>query len=357
MKWICVPALSAFPDYRADWDRLNNELYAGHPLYDSRFIAPLIRYFATPRTRLAVLRDHDHVVGLTLIEPRRTGQWQTFTPSQLQASPILLPPALFPETNHLFSQLPGFPALTVDWLAQDAPFSPCFSGFSGAPLSSMEHAITMNVSTRQTFSEYWAHRSKNLRQNLTRQQHRLEREHQIPHLVTLSGRAEVLAMLHQYGLMESAGWKGKNGTAIHPENTQGRFYAEVFDAFAAKGEARAYCLYLNDRLASIKLCILAPHMMVILKTTYDEALAEFAPGRILQYLMFQQEMPGHAYETIEFYNHATADALRWSTGSRPIRHVTLYRNSGVQYLIRASQRLRAPRPEAEPAHTLSESHT
>lgn len=346
MKWTCLPALAAFPDYRAHWDRLNAELYAGHPMFDSRFIAPLLRYFGGEKTVLAVLESADGVAGLTLLEPGRPGQWHSFLPSQLQVAPILLPPSLFPDTGKLFGRLPGAPVLAIDWLCQDAPYSPCFSGHAGAPQEAVAHATTMNVDTCRSFSDYWTHRSKNLRQNLSRLQHKLERERQQTRLEVLTGEAEVLDILTRFGLMESAGWKGKNGTAIHPDNTQGRFYAEVLSAFARTGQARAYVLYQNERLASIKLCIQNERMLVILKTSYDEALADYSPGRILQYQLFQRELPGRDFETIEFYNHANADALRWSTGSRPIRHLSLYRNTLAQGLIGLVHRLR--RPGAQP---------
>jgi len=51
----------------------------------------------------------------------------------------------------------------------------------------------------------------------------------------------------RYGILESAGWKGKSGTSIHPENIQGAFYDEVLQSFAPNRQAHkcltaAYCI-------------------------------------------------------------------------------------------------------------------
>jgi hypothetical protein len=43
MRWEFLPARAAFAQHAADWDRLNDELYGGHPFFDSRFVGPLLK--------------------------------------------------------------------------------------------------------------------------------------------------------------------------------------------------------------------------------------------------------------------------------------------------------------------------
>ena len=56
MSWEFHPAQATFAQHAADWDRLNGELYASHPYFDSRFVGPLLKYFGTGRERLCLYR-------------------------------------------------------------------------------------------------------------------------------------------------------------------------------------------------------------------------------------------------------------------------------------------------------------
>lgn len=59
MTWEFHPARESFGQYAADWDRLNAELYASHPYYDSRFVGPLLKHFASGGELLCLDREKE----------------------------------------------------------------------------------------------------------------------------------------------------------------------------------------------------------------------------------------------------------------------------------------------------------
>lgn len=64
----------------------------------------------------------------------------------------------------------------------------------------------------------------------------------MPTLTCVTDPAGVAAALADYGALESAGWKAGTGTAIHPDNAQGRFYRRMLEAFCTAilaGRSRA----------------------------------------------------------------------------------------------------------------------
>ena len=91
----------------------------------------------------------------------------------------------------------------------------------------------------------------------------------------------IVAAVDRYSVLESAGWKGRNGTALHPDNLQGEFFRRVMQRFAHRASARVWELWIDGQLAASRLAIGTPDMLVMLKTTYDEQLARYAPGMLL----------------------------------------------------------------------------
>lgn len=69
MTWQLLPAREHFPDFAAEWDRLNRELYKSHPLFDSRFVGPLLE------TLLPALPGHAWSLDLLSIDAAYAPDW------------------------------------------------------------------------------------------------------------------------------------------------------------------------------------------------------------------------------------------------------------------------------------------
>ncbi len=59
------------------------------------------------------------------------------------------------------------------------------------------------------------------------------------------------AAVEEYGRLETAGWKSGGGTAIAPDNIQGRFYRAMLERFAARGAARVFRYRLGDKTVAV----------------------------------------------------------------------------------------------------------
>ncbi|MCL2524010.1 MAG: GNAT family N-acetyltransferase [Betaproteobacteria bacterium] len=353
MSWEFLPAATAFAACAVDWDRLNDELYDGHPYFDSRFVEPLLKYFANGSERLCLYREQGVVRGALLLQPDGKGRWVSFRPAQAQVTPILLADAAL--LQDLLKALPGF-VWCLELYAVDLRYAPSFASLRAVSIVS-PHVNTIGIMPGEGFEEYWGQRPKKLRGNIRRYNDRLERElGAVAGMRGYSGQTAMADGVARYGELESVGWKGEAGTAVSMDNVQGRFYAEVLARFAATGQAEVCELTINDQLAASRLLIGNACMLVALKTTYDETLSRFAPGRLLLYRLLEREFAEHPQRLIEFYTNATRDQAEWATFGCAVENVQLFKSDGafiaymlfraLKHALFASARLREQEPKA-----------
>ncbi|KQW42208.1 hypothetical protein ASD88_21845 [Pelomonas sp. Root662] len=257
-----------------------------------------------------------------------------------QIAPALMTEAL--QTRQLLKQLPSH-ATQLDFLCNDQKFG----DLRHEDAQVMPHALTMNVSLRGSFDDYWAQRPRKLVQNMRRYMRRIQTEGGDQRLVVISAPDAIAGAVDRYATLESNGWKGREGTAVQRDNAQGRFYADVMAAFAERGEALVYELWLGDALIASRMLLLHGGMAVMLKTTFHEEFERFAPGRVLLLLTLEdlfKRLPGGV---VEFYTDADADLLAWSTSQRWINHVSVYRHRGLHAVYGLLRRGRGWRARAQ----------
>jgi hypothetical protein len=131
--------------------------------------------------------------------------------------------------------------------------------------------------------------------------------------------------LARYGALESSGWKAVEGTAIHQDNAQGRFYRQLFEVAAARGEALV-CEYLfDDRTVAMNLCLLRKGTLVVLKTTYDESIKLFSPASLLREEELQEFFAKGRIRRIEYYGRMMDWHAKLTDHKRTLHHLTVYR--------------------------------
>lgn len=350
MTWSVLPA-SVFPRFTQPWDSLNERLAHSNPLLDSRLVAPLLENFSkvSDGIVLAIYGAVHAPSGMALLQPMGRGRWELFAPGQAPLGPLLLSDDLSNQDKgeamrELHQALP-FPALLIGLVNQD---SDCASHIAVPPdqrSESLPHAITTRLRLESNFSTYWSARSKKLQGNMRRRLQRLESEGIATDLKVLSSSADIVRGVGEYGDLETSGWKGREGTALHRNNPQGRFYADVLHRFSETGNARVYQLFFNSQLVGSRLAVLSSGTLVMLKKTHDESYSSLAPGRVLDYLLLQQlfsENP-RSVRTIEFYTNASEEDIKWSTETRPIVHTNHYRFAWLHAVVRQLNRLRSSR--------------
>lgn len=331
MSWTLHTIHNGLGRNRLVWNALNVDLCRENPYFDSDFVEPLLAHFATGSERLCVHVSDGEVDALLIAVPSRHGKWSLFVPPQAQIAPILVrrPEVL----RTLIPCLPGI-VLGMDMLYQDPCISPFAKTEAGLSCVCSPHAHTLRVRIEGPFSSYWAARSGKLRNNVVRRMRRLQDAGISQRLVRVSDPSDMVAAVERFGELESKGWKGEAGTAVHSDNVQGRFYSDVLSRFAMKGMASVYQLFFDDALVAMQLCISSRNTLVLLKTTYEESQSIFSPGRLLLYFLLQEEFSRKVVHDVEFYTNADRDQLAWATHDRWISHYLMFRNPLHQALYR-----------------------
>jgi hypothetical protein len=328
-SWTLYPAQYGLGDYHTSWDQLNAALYDAHPYFDSKFINCLLKYFATAQVILCVHRTQNVIDGLLLVAPKGAAKWSVFTPAQTQITPLLLKnPA---DLLTLPQALPGL-VLALDVLCQDPDYSPLQHTLSAWQSAPVRHALTINIATRDgSFDDYLAARSSKFRSNLQRRFYKVQQAGITLSLRQITEPAAMQAAICQFGELESSGWKHQAGTAVHINNVQGSFYLELLENFAQSHQACVYQLYFDEQPVAMELCLTSANMLILLKTAHNESLSCYAPGRLLLYLILQQEFALQRVNSIEFYTNADMNEQAWAKAVRWINHHMLLRNKLVRY--------------------------
>lgn len=351
LRWQVLPLARTLGAHAAAWDELNRRRFGEHPLLSALFVDGLLRHFGSGREHLCVLRADDVIHAMCILEPRSRWMWTTFRPAQAQIGCLLLDDSR--SLSGLVRSLPGW-VTVVDLLCVD----PLVSGHLEGPAPSFHrhHARTMGVRLHASADDYLASRAGKLRNNLRRYAKKVEAEALPLRYAVITDPAAVNEAVLRYAELESRGWKGASGTALSPESEQTVFYSGFLEAAARQQAASVHELWFGPAMAASRLAVRGPSMTVMLKTTYDEALAKLAPGRLLLAESLRDLHARGEGHSVEFYTDATADQLSWATDSRSIYDMRVYRRGPVGALVhtaRAVRVLRRVRAEAEGVESLT----
>lgn len=349
MTWQFHPA-ARLAEHAQAWDRLQ-QACTDTPFLATPFLLPLLEHFGSGRELLALHRQDGALDAAVLLAPSGASvagmqpMWQTFQPSQLPLGPWVSAagadlPALAQE---LLAALPGL-ALGLGITQLDPRLHPRPS--DGQALRTQDYISTSWVEVQGPWESYWEARGKNLRQNLRKAHNKLAAEGTPLRVDTVTDAADVAGAIAQYGELESAGWKAEGGTAIHPDNAQGRFYTQMLQNFCAAGRGRIVRGWLGEELAAMDLCIDNGPLVVILKTAYDERFKAVSPSVLMRHDEFQAWWAEGRYQRIEFYGKTLEWHTRWTTQQRVLYHATSYRWPLLRSL---HERLRGRRSHASDA--------
>ena len=323
MSWKLVPA-SRFVEYAQDWQALH-AAGAASPLLAADFVLPLLEHFGGGAELLAIRRRDGATDAMAVLAPNGRARWQTFQPAQAPLGIWLQRPGLDTAAlaHELMRVLPGTPLL-VGVSQCDPDLFPRPPG--GGYVQTLDYIDTARISVLGSFEQYWQARGKNLRTNLKKQRARLEREGIVPHLEVVRASAAVAAAVADYGNLESAGWKAREGTAVQADNAQGRFYRAMLEQFCRRGAGSIYRYWFGPRLVACDLCIEGPDSIVVLKTTYDETVPQsLSPTLLMREEACRRLFDEGRFARIEFYGKVMEWHLRWTDEVRTLYHLNTYR--------------------------------
>ncbi|QJP16213.1 GNAT family N-acetyltransferase [Starkeya sp. ORNL1] len=135
---------------------------------------------------------------------------------------------------------------------------------------------------RKNGTDYLAARMSKHRRRRLEQQRRKLHEHAGETRVTVAAEpAMILAGLERFFALEASGWKGRRGTAAGQEAARAAFFRENTMALAERGEARIVEIMRGAAPIAAALLFIAQDRAWFFKTAYDETLARYSPGVLL----------------------------------------------------------------------------
>ncbi len=181
------------------------------------------------------------------------------------------------------------------------------------------------VSTAEEFEDWRLSSKKRWGAPLDRFRRRMHRDHQAA--FSLVETPENLEVELRAGFeMEARGWKGRAGTAVISNPITERFYTEVANAFAQRGELRLSSVRLDGRLAAFDLCLLSDARLYLLKTCFNEDFRKLAPGLVLRLATVERcfELGLEAHDLLGLADGASGWKLKFATSVLPHHTVWLY---------------------------------
>lgn len=325
-----------------DWSTLNTDCHDAHPLLQTRMVRLLIEHFPADLEVLSIVQDGAPAALLLVKNSAKRSSLSRvgYLPAQSQIALAQLHPDCLNLRQKLLQVLPRT-TQRFDLLYVDSVHQARIAAADGAERST--RALDMTINLDGDFESYWETRPKTLRKNISRYRNRVKREIGSFRFNVIREPQIILSAVDRYGFLESKGWKGASGTAVHPNNRQGRFYRALLHEYATTDEAMVFELYHQDRLVASRLTIHNGKMLVILKTTFDEDYKCYAAGRMLLYEVIKHLFAEKKLEHIAFYTSATSEQLQWATDSRPIYNISFYRHPAlarVNSLLRNIKRLK-----------------
>lgn len=346
MSWKLLELDKHHAEIMDIWAQLSSRYHNHNHFLASPFFHSLLTYFRQPRLFAAIWQPENSPKAILILHKRTFGIWETYKPAQAQIALALCTPETQPDLVSLVKQLPGLP-LRLDFYGLDThEHQPFLDQIN--PENTELLATDIQVSVTGDVEDYWKDRPRKLRQNISRYYNRLEREKIFLDFKVIRQAEDMQQAIHRYGLLESKGWKGKCGTALHPGNRQGQFYSYWLKKLAEQQQSIVFELFLNNELVASRLCCFSDGMMITLKTTYDEEYRHYAPGRILLKQVVDFSFLLKEINLIDFYTNATQEQLEWSTRSKFIFNASIYSptwyGSLFCLLLKYKQRLRSLLP-------------
>jgi len=340
LHWENLPAssLQRGSQRAADWDRLCTA--GGNlPFLSSDAVISALEILGDRRERLLAATDGSRVRAMFILAPAGQFRWATFQPSQLPLG------AWVADSDLLLGKLArsllkgplGF-CLVLSVTQVDPMVAP---RPADAPDSHTgDYIETGWVDIQGSFEDYWASRGKNLRQNMRKQRSKMQAEGIVASMEVLRGQEDMATAIDRYGQLESAGWKAQEGTALHLDNAQGKFYTELLQQSSQRGEAVVYQYRFDDRVVAMNLCLQRNGVLVVLKTTYDESIQYYSPAFLLRESEMQAFHAEGLIRRVEYYGRLMDWHTKLTSEKRTLYHLTLYRWPLVRRLAE-SRRMKA----------------
>jgi hypothetical protein len=266
---------------------------------------------------------------MVLVQKSRPGFWETFQPSQGPLGLMLLSNrnGVDAQIARLMRSLPGY-CLGFSVTQQDPDFT-AFENVNDSTTEIVKYIDTSRIVIAGCFDEYWNGRGRYFVDDLRRQTKRIGEQGIRMEFIAERNPDRAPEVIREFARLETAGWKGEEGSAVSLDNQQGLFYREIMEHFCRRGEAVMYQLLFNDRVVACDLCLERDGMTVVLKIAYDESLKGLSPGKFLHREILRDLFAGGKANALEWYGRVHEWQQKLDSKERTMFHVNYFRQKWV----------------------------
>ena len=268
-----------------EWQVLASRALEPNPFYEPWMLLPALRAFGAGQdVRVVLVWRGEQLAGLFPFrrEPRHRGLPAATLTSWLHAHGLLCTPLVLADDA---------PAVL------DALFAWCDASFiefrylpAGEPfhraltqaLAARGLKLTVNRAwTRGLLRKNRATLSGQLRRQFAKKERRLAERGRFEH-VTLQPGDDIGRWIEDFLQLEASGWKGRDGSAMACTEVNRRYATEILTAAFRRGRLMMCGLDFDGRPIGRRSSFLAGNGAYAFKTAFDETLAEFSPGVMLE---------------------------------------------------------------------------
>lgn len=327
-NWSLHP-IQRFGDFSDKWKRINDN-GPNTVILDPVFLSAIIDEFSSGKEILGIYGDLDDPSAMAVFEKNNLFSWQTYQPAQAPIGFYISKNTNEWENqiNSLFKSLEGH-ALIIGITQQDPDILP--RPREAGQFKTMDHIRTSRLNIGNDYSSFWGNLPKKFKQNLESRQRKISRRNISTRLEIITHPDSIKQAVDKFGILESKGWKGKEGSALHPNNRQGRLYREIAYNLSLEGKSRVYQLYYDTKLVATDICGNIASNLVFLKTTYDEDEKNTSPSQIMRNIIIEGIYKTKEFNTIDFYGKTLSWHKNVTNDSRVMYHCNAYRNKIVNF--------------------------
>ena len=328
---LTVAAIRADTALLAEWDALAAHASEPNPFAERWYLEAALDALGNDDIRIAVVRG-DNLVGIMplITQSRYAGLPIAHVQNWLNHNAFLGTPLIRAGTEQRFwaallGQLDSTPDsgyfLHLSGLVTDGPVA--------AALAAQCHAenrrfALVNRQERALLERglspdaYWEENVRGKKRKELRRQHKRLAEEGALTFIRSDGSAGLDRWISDFLALESAGWKGANGSALACADETQALFRNVLHNAALAGKLELLAHYLDDRPIAMLANFISPPAAFSFKTAFDEDYARFSPGVLLQYEnLALLERDGFEYcDSCAAQDHPMIDSL-WS-GRRAI---------------------------------------
>lgn len=267
------------------WEKLARAALEPNPFYESWMLLPALREFSAGQdVRVALVWQGDELSGLFPFQrsARYKGLPASALTSWVHAHCLLCTPLVRADSARACLEA------LFDWCDASfiefryLPAGEPFHRALGEALAARGVKATINRAwSRGLLRKNGATISGQLRRQFAKKERRLAERGRFEH-VTLQPQDDVQRWIEDFMRLEAAGWKGREGSAMACTEANRRYATEIFSAAFRRGRLLMCGLDFEGRAIGRRSSFLAGNGAYAFKTAYDEALAEFSPGVMLE---------------------------------------------------------------------------